>query len=110
MKVELELPEIEGFEYTGEYRKAKSGEYWGVGFTIYTGPSINPYPILREKRWRAEYGGDYWTYDYSDTDIGRATEMHTSGDNRSYRTGLYWKTEEEAIAALKKITAMLLGE
>jgi hypothetical protein len=28
MKVEIELPELEGFEYTGEYRPVMSGEYF----------------------------------------------------------------------------------
>jgi len=28
MKTELDLPEIEGFEYTGEYRKPKAGEFY----------------------------------------------------------------------------------
>jgi len=27
MKVEIELPEIEGYEYTGEYRVPRKGEY-----------------------------------------------------------------------------------
>jgi len=27
MKVEVDLPEIEGYEYTGEYREPKKGEY-----------------------------------------------------------------------------------
>lgn len=27
MKVEIELPEIEGYEYTGEYRTPRKGEY-----------------------------------------------------------------------------------
>ena len=108
MKVALELPEIEGFEYTGEYRKAKSGEYWGVGFTIYTGPSINPYPILREKRWKAEFGGSYYTIACGG--VVYTTEDDSFSDVDAYSAGLYWKTEEEAESALKKITEMLLGE
>jgi len=28
MKVEVELPEIEGYEYTGEYRAPKKGEWY----------------------------------------------------------------------------------
>ena len=28
MKIEIELPEIEGYEYTGEYRAPKDGEYY----------------------------------------------------------------------------------
>lgn len=28
MKVEIELPELEGFEYTGEYRPVMPGEYF----------------------------------------------------------------------------------
>jgi len=39
MKVEIELPEIEGYEYTGEYRVPRKGEYT-LGFTSLTVCSI----------------------------------------------------------------------
>lgn len=51
MKVELDLPEIEGFEYTGEYRKLKPNEW----FCNYKNEAENargtpgPYPILKKK-------------------------------------------------------------
>jgi len=31
MKVEIDLPEIDGFEYTGEYREPKKGEWYYSG-------------------------------------------------------------------------------
>ena len=31
MKVEIELPEIEGYEYTGEYRNARPDDYYASG-------------------------------------------------------------------------------
>ena len=39
MKVEIELPEIEGYEYTGEYRCPKKGEYF-LGCASLTACSI----------------------------------------------------------------------
>ena len=36
MKVEIDLPEIEGFEYTGEYRTPKAGE----NFVSHLGPFV----------------------------------------------------------------------
>jgi len=46
MKVLIELPEIEGFGYTGEYRKAKEGE-WFLGAT---GEPIEASPMMCEPR------------------------------------------------------------
>ena len=53
MKVELDLPEIEGYEYTGEYRQIENGdyyyrnssaEYWGI-----SNPSSSLGLILKKK-------------------------------------------------------------
>jgi len=52
MKIEIELPEIEGFEYTGEYTMPKVGEYYlDIHFKPFERVSINsndPFPILRK--------------------------------------------------------------
>ena len=62
MKIEIELPEIEGFEYTGEFRKPKDGEYFKadvLGVQKGNGVKVNRL-ILRkietmEGRIKAEY-------------------------------------------------------
>ncbi len=51
MKVTLDLPEIEGFEYTGEYRQAKTGEpYMILNGKVESciGGSNSLYPILKK--------------------------------------------------------------
>ena len=53
MKVTLDLPDIKGYEYTGEYRNTESGE-WFCNFKKQAecaqgGPGqIGPYPILKK--------------------------------------------------------------
>ena len=50
MKVKLDLPDIEGFEYTGEYRMSKTGEYISVGGHVITSQGhAYEYPILKKK-------------------------------------------------------------
>ena len=50
MRVEIGLPEIEGYEYTGEYRSPMYYEYWlSVEGTISTRKDTSgPYPILKK--------------------------------------------------------------
>jgi hypothetical protein len=55
MKITLDLPEIEGYEYTGEYRAAKASEWFLDGTNKpYQYPTNNhasriPFPILKKK-------------------------------------------------------------
>ena len=51
MKIELELPEIPGYEYTGEYRPPKAGEWFCAGDGTATRAWHNftsCHPILRK--------------------------------------------------------------
>jgi hypothetical protein len=55
MKIELDLPEIEGYEYTGEHRIAEAGDYYleasneAVFQPPNCGKTIGHYPILKKK-------------------------------------------------------------
>jgi hypothetical protein len=52
MKITLDLPEIEGYEYTGEFRRAKDREPYmtsGGGVESCIGGSNSQYPILKKK-------------------------------------------------------------
>ena len=51
MKIELDLPEIEGYEYTGEYRRPKEDEYYKgtVDARQADSDSGSEYPILKKK-------------------------------------------------------------
>ena len=52
MKIELDLPEIEGYEYTGEYRIAEAGEYFMEelhAFSFADDRTDSEYPILKKK-------------------------------------------------------------
>jgi len=66
-KIEVELPELEGFEYTGEYRKAEPGEwYLNSRNKIDSNPNslstcyeyliiIHQKPVTPEDRIKAQY-------------------------------------------------------
>jgi hypothetical protein len=51
MKVEIELPEVHGYEYTGEYRPPNIGElFWDNQKVVQCSYSLtSEYPILRVK-------------------------------------------------------------
>lgn len=51
MKVEIELPEVPGYEYTGEYRRPEIDEFfWNKGEAIQCKYDFSSeYPILRVK-------------------------------------------------------------
>ena len=51
MKITLDLPEIDGYEYTGEYRKANEGEVFLMGKFAESnlGPTNGDYLILKKK-------------------------------------------------------------
>jgi hypothetical protein len=55
MKIELDLPEIEGYEYTGEYRIVEAGDYCleSTNEAVFQHPNcgktIGHYPILKKK-------------------------------------------------------------
>lgn len=101
MKVEIDLPEIEGYEYTGEYRVPKRGEYYffkdNDGAWAASGDVCNNHHILRKKRWRAEYYGAYWIID-TDGYIHKSYEYSDLIGCRRYELGNYFQTREEAEA------------
>ena len=55
MKIEIELPEIEGFEYTGEYRPPNADDWFldGIGkpyqYRTNNYEGRPPFPILKKK-------------------------------------------------------------
>jgi hypothetical protein len=51
MKIELDLPEIEGYEYTGEYRNVKEGEAFSEEGSAVVAMLDDDcqYPILKRK-------------------------------------------------------------
>lgn len=55
VKIEIELPEFEGFEYTGEFRIAKEGEYHlsacGSGIVESTS-GFNRHILKKVEQWR----------------------------------------------------------
>ena len=61
MKVELELPEVKGFEYTGEYRAPKYEEWFYNDTHVTRAESdyMAEYPIMRPvAKWRDARPGD----------------------------------------------------
>ena len=115
MKVEIELPEIEGYEYTGEYRGVEEGEY----FLPYTRMVAEKYEysahgifgnalILRPKRWRAEEGGEYYSFT-DDLKIADCIDDYNEFDYSLYKSGNYFQTKEQCQQAIDKIKEVLKG-
>jgi len=106
-----DMPEPpEGYEYTGEYRKPREGEY-ALHNTIVLKCDNDEYNhfhfILRKKRWRASKGSKYFNVEC----YGKAchdTDMQTYGDDLRYEIGNYFKTEAEAQKAADKLKEFLM--
>ena len=91
MKVEIELPEVPGYEYTGEYRPPNIGElFWSNQKVVECsyGSLTSEYPILRVKekpriliyQWMincsANTNGDTWDRGYR---VINGTEEYITG-------------------------------
>jgi hypothetical protein len=54
VKVTLGMPEVEGYEYTGEFRKIVDGELYLNDGMVRHGRTCGQYPVLRKiDRWRS---------------------------------------------------------
>ena len=105
VEVAMYYPEIEGYEYTGERRIVKKGE-WFLGWNLTSDkeeamecrnemPTIS-YPILRPKKWRAANGYAYYCLGISEGKffVNRVIDSYRNEDNCRYVDGNYEKTEE----------------
>jgi len=97
------LPPPNGWEYTGEYRYVKSGEFYPSGSIAAQWKRsyqlAAPYPILRRKRWVPKPGEEYW---YANNLGVRSTiNMERWCDETNLEDGNCWRTEEQAIAYAK---------
>ena len=107
MKLEIEvpsLPEESGFEYTGELREPRPGEWF---LSIYgeepqkAGQTtrLSLRLILRKKRWRANNELRYYCYVENNGDIFTIEDYQDYLDNSRYEKGNYFRTKEEAKAS-----------
>ena len=108
------LPAIEGWEYTGEWRHAKTGEGMidtGGNLHVHTSPyrSVGKYPILHRKRWRAEHKKIYYNLNTC-LIVDSTSEYYSDGDNLRYQVGNYFQTKEEAEQARERVIKALKGE
>jgi len=109
------LPEIDGWEYTGEWRQAKEGDgYINCANTFsvwderdYT--SAGKYPILHRKQWRAESGEQYYFLNPSLV-VSVAIDWSFSEGGARYQVGNYFQTEQEARQARERVIKALKGE
>lgn len=113
MKVEMNLPDLpNGYEYTGEYRFVQKGELYhncvanGVVEWNTSQTSTLMYCIVKEKRWRAAEGCDYYTMD-STFDVFDCSEDGHAMDDDRYQTGNYFQTKKQAEEASVKIKQLL---
>ena len=97
------VPPPDGWEYTGEYRYVKSGEFYPSGSIAAEWKKsyqlAAPYPILRRKRWVPNIGDKYWFSPASGT-ISAFYEG-CIWDKEKLKHGNCWRTEEQAIAYAK---------
>lgn len=117
IKVEMGLPEMGGYAYTGEYRIPQKDEYFLCPAT----KNINNYVaqcesmletvhhILKKKKWRAEVNGIYYHIN-SLIEVMEDKELNTGGDTKKYKVGNYFKTIQQAEAISLKIKKLLLKE
>ena len=118
MDVLIDLPEIEGYEYTGEFRCPKAGEYYldGSGVSCIIMEAVATilgvrFHIIRPIRWRAEIGQAY--YHVHDNGIlplrlcvRQATDVGYPHDAVRFKSGNYFQTKEEAEAMAEKVRAL----
>ncbi len=95
-KIQVELPEFDGFEYTGEYRRAQKSEcfYNGteqIGFNAVDGLTMQEVPILKrtepqtlEDRIKAEYSGYEVVMCKWDNDLKTDSKMLFFGSTNNY--------------------------
>jgi len=111
MKVEIDLPEIEGYEYTGEFRKPSGGDYFlteGGHYCRYVSAVcglVGLRPILRKKRWRAEKDDPYW-FIGSDLVCDYSKETGDAWDNLRFKSGNYFQDRQQAEAMAEKVRAL----
>jgi hypothetical protein len=101
------LPEIEGWEYIGEFRRANCGEgfidphcdliEWKA-----SEPTGRCYPILHRKRWRAEKTCPYY-YISSCLKVILTVDTDEIKDHYRYQAGNYFRTKEEAEQAKERV-------
>ena len=109
------LPIIEGWEYTGEWRKAKYGEGFINCLDVFSVwdekycTSAGKYPILHRRQWRAKSGSRYY-YINTCFDVNTIVECGTDSDNARHLLGNYFQTEQEAEQARKRVIDALKGE
>ena len=113
MKLEIDLPEIEGYEYTGEFRCPKAGEYYldGSGVSCIIMEAVATilgvrFHILRKKRWRAEIGQAYYHVNDNGIYVKQTTEVGYPHDAVRFKSGNYFQTKEEAEAMAEKVRAL----
>lgn len=110
-KVTIDLPDIDGYTYTGELRKPQEGEYylhanWQFG-AIKAGfcpPPARRY-ILKKSRWRASYCKIYYYVD-SDLVVEAITDRRSSVDDRRFSTGNYFRLKNDAEQFIEKVKAV----
>ena len=92
----------DGYEFTGEYRAPEEGEPFSYeGIVEFGGKFTDEFPILRKiksKRWRAKYGADKAYFYISEfLKVEFTWENTLTVDDRRYKIGNYFQTEEEAL-------------
>jgi hypothetical protein len=112
MRMEVDLPDIGGFEYTGEFRTPKPGEHYlnlDTDRVLYCeGLNRAKSFIMKRCRPRKDVGDRYWAVDV-EGDILSFTEEYSRFDVSLYSFGNYWGSHEDAQMALERIKETMLN-
>jgi hypothetical protein len=96
------VPPPEGWEYQGEFRPVKFGEWYlqfGKALNWSSqNPSENCFPILRRPRWVPKPGGQFWTATTAKHVHDREYRPDNTVDVELLEIGDCWRTREQAEA------------
>jgi hypothetical protein len=113
--VEVKLPVLEGFRYTGEFRCPRRNEYYatrvGNRWVACQAPHTftrNQRHILEMSRWRARYG-DFYYFAASDGHIISTKELGTTRNKEHFDMGNYWQTSYDARAFMYEVQDLALA-
>ena len=108
-KVTLDLPEIKGYEYTGEYRAPLCGEYWAESRTVFCMPVEEHHFIIRKIRPRAKFGEAYHyiVVNGQGVSVSTTTDCLDLVDRARHESGSYFMTHDAACVAATAIRKLL---
>ena len=97
--LKTQIPPPDGFEYTGEFRPVRFGEWYLSGRKacqrcVSITPSKNAFAVLRRAHWVPKRGEEYWFARWEGVDHNTNDEMPCDLCRQEERN--QWCTQEQA--------------